>query len=73
MIHTCEEKCATCGYYCDLEIGHYETKGTLHDCVHGNMRNAVCNLNDGTLRKLYISFDAKYLMEYGIPYNQYAF
>lgn len=39
--HTCEERCDTCGYYCDKEIGHYERDGSFHDCVHGNMRNTI--------------------------------
>ena len=41
-IHTCDEQCELCGYYCHKEFGHLERYGSdFHDCVHGNMRNAV--------------------------------
>eukprot|EP01084_Bolivina_argentea_P258876 436609_1 len=33
-LHTCEEKCDSCGYFCELKFGHYEENGTFHDSVH---------------------------------------
>eukprot|EP01084_Bolivina_argentea_P248183 415126_1 len=40
-IHTCEEKCDGCGYFCVSPYNHYQNKGSFHDCIHGNMRNTV--------------------------------
>eukprot|EP01083_Nonionella_stella_P124111 374515_1 len=40
-IHTCDETCDSCGYYCQEKFGHYKDSGSFHDCVHGNMRNTV--------------------------------
>jgi len=36
VIHYCETRCHSCGFFCQLPI---EDPG-LHDTVHGNMRNA---------------------------------
>eukprot|EP01084_Bolivina_argentea_P024957 46451_1 len=36
-IHTCTERCDSCGYFCELPFGH----GGQHHCFHGNMRNTV--------------------------------
>ena len=37
------------GYYCSLEIGHYENDGSFHDCVHGNMRNTIFYATEETV------------------------
>ncbi|GLJ34389.1 hypothetical protein SUGI_0691410 [Cryptomeria japonica] len=36
-VHYCDTRCQSCGYFCQLPIDH----SSLHDTVHGNMRNAT--------------------------------
>eukprot|EP01118_Nematostelium_gracile_P009497 TRINITY_DN3211_c0_g1_i3.p1 TRINITY_DN3211_c0_g1~~TRINITY_DN3211_c0_g1_i3.p1 ORF type:complete len:578 (+),score=46.23 TRINITY_DN3211_c0_g1_i3:546-2279(+) len=36
VLHTCNVKCPSCGYFCELEYEHSES---YHKASHGNMRN----------------------------------
>eukprot|EP00899_Mesostigma_viride_P029694 jgi/Mesvir1/990/Mv17532-RA.1 len=47
VVHTCNERCRTCNYYCELPIKHAEK----HKGAHGNMRNRiwVSTIEDGAV------------------------
>jgi len=44
VIHTCDQRCPSCGYFCELPYGHQNPVDgsepiALHRTAHGNMRN----------------------------------
>ncbi|KAH7882034.1 hypothetical protein F5I97DRAFT_1988573, partial [Phlebopus sp. FC_14] len=42
IVHFCEERCTSCGYFCTLPLGHSQQE---HETSHGSMFNARWSIN----------------------------